>query len=146
MVQVHDAQSGNARINDAAVIRDIELILYSGSPHYEARCWMAAGAECRRDRHRYVGGDYGFGLEILRLRFAERAAAWEVMLVTERWTNGTPEAVVRNRKWLKLVSGKPADVRSWIRRHRTRLIGAAPADTTERPNLDIEERPLLPKR
>jgi len=127
-----------AQVNNARAIRDVELILYGGSPHYEARCWSAAGVECRRDRHRYTGQGYAFGVEILQLRFAARGlAGWEVMIVTERWATGVPETVVRGHKWMKIVSGRPADVRAWIRRHRPTEIAAPEAVGAEGANLDI---------
>ncbi len=125
-----------AQVNNARAIRDVELILYSGSPHYEARCWTAAGAECRRDRHRYTGPGYAFSVEILLLRYAGRSA-WKVMIVTERWATGLPETVVRSQKWMKLISGSPTDVRAWIRRHRPAGIAYPEAEDAEGASLDI---------
>jgi hypothetical protein len=61
-----------AQVTNARAIRDVELILYSASPHYEARSWAAAGVECRRDRHRYTSQGYAFSIEILQLRFSGR--------------------------------------------------------------------------
>jgi len=114
-----------AQVNNARAIQDVEQILHSGCPHYEARSWTAAGAECRRDRHRYIGQGYAFSAEILQLRLATRGySGWEIMIVTERWSTGMPETVVRNQKWMKIVSGRAADVRTWIRRHRPTGIAA----------------------
>lgn len=126
------------QINNARAIRDVELILHSGSPHYEARCWTAAGAECRRDRHRYTGQGYAFSVEILQLRLAARGrSAWEVIIVTERWSTGMPETVVRSHKWMKIVAGSAADVRTWIRRHRPAGITQCDAEEAAGASLDI---------
>jgi hypothetical protein len=108
-----------AQVTNAHAIRDVELILYSGNPHYEARTWTVAGVQCRRDRHRYTGQGYAFSIEILQLHFSERGrSAWEAMIVAERWATGMPETVVRNNKWMKLNSGRASELRSWIREHR----------------------------
>lgn len=108
-----------AQITSALAIREIEQILYSDNPHFEARVWTAAGVECRRDRHRFTGQGYGFTTEILQLRFSERGRpAWAALIVTERWATGAPEKVVRGAKWMKLVSGRSSDLRDWIRRRR----------------------------
>ena len=127
-----------AQITNANAIRDVELILYSGRPHYEARNWTAAGVECRRDRHRYTGQGYAFSVEVLQLRpTAGGRPTWELMIVSERWATGMPETVIRGQKWMKLVSGKPEDVRSWIRRHRPMGVAHAEAKQIEGPDLDI---------
>lgn len=127
-----------AQVTNAHAIRDVELILHSGSPHYEARSWTAAGVECRRDRHRYTGQGYAFSAEILQVRCAERGRpAWELLIVTERWATGMPETVVRSQKWMKLISGKPADVRTWIRQHRPAGVTNFAAEEVEASDLDI---------
>jgi hypothetical protein len=108
-----------AKITNALTISEIERILYAKNPHYEARSWTAEGVECRRDRHRYNGQLYAFTLEILQLRFAQPSRSpWEVFIVNERWMAGIPETLIRGRKWLKLVSGRPSDVRDWVLRYR----------------------------
>jgi hypothetical protein len=108
-----------AQVTNAHAIREIELILYSGNPHYEARAWTVAGVQCRRDRHRYTGEGYAFSIEVLQLRFSDRAqSAWEAVIVTERWATGMPETAIRGNKWMKLISGRSPELRSWIRRHR----------------------------
>lgn len=127
-----------AQVNNARAIRDVELILNGGCPHYEARRWTAAGAECRRDRHRYTSQGYEFSVEILQLRLAPHGRpAWEIMIVTERWSTGMPETVVRNQKWMKIVSGSSADVRTWIRRHRLTGVADPEAEEAEAASLDI---------
>lgn len=113
-----------AKIANAITISEIEQILYAKNPHYEARSWTAEGVECRRDRHRYSSQLYAFTLEILQLRFAQAGrSAWEVFIVNERWMSGAPEILIRGTKWLKLVSGRPSDVRDWVYRYRP--LGAA---------------------
>jgi hypothetical protein len=108
-----------ARLSNAITISDIEQVLYAKNPQLDARFWNAEGVECRRDRHRYSGQPYTFVIEVLQLRFAQSGrSAWEAFIVSERWMAGTPEALIRGTKWLKLVSGKSSDVRDWIRRCR----------------------------
>ena len=108
-----------AQITNALTIREIEHIIYSANPHIEARSWKAAGAECRRDRHRYTGQNYGFTTEILQMRCAEPGSGpWEALIVSERWSAEAPDTVIRAAKWLKLVRGRASDLRDWIRRHR----------------------------
>jgi len=108
-----------SQITNAHIIRAVELILFGNDPHYEASSWVAAGITCRRDRHRYTGETYAFSLEILHLRSAVRgSSSWTAMIVTERWSAGVADTVVRSQKWMKLISGKPADLRAWINHHR----------------------------
>jgi hypothetical protein len=127
-----------AQITNAHIIRAIELILFGSSPHYEARGWIAAGVECRRDRHRYTGEGYAFSLEILRFRpAAQGRSVWEAMIVTERWATGMPETVVRTQKWMKLVAGKPSELRAWVQRYRPARGGLSAPDMPEGANLDI---------
>jgi hypothetical protein len=127
-----------AQVTNARAIRDVEVIAYGGSPHYEARSWTAAGVECQRDRHRYTGQGYAFGIEILHLRYLGRgSSAWEVMIVTERWSTGMPETVVRSQKWMKLVLGQASSVRAWIRRYRPAGIPDSEVEEPESASLDI---------
>ncbi len=88
-------------------------------PAYETRSWNAEGVECRRDRHRYSGQAYDFTTDVLQLRFAQPGRSrWEVLIVSERWTTGSPAILIRSTKWLKLRTGKSSDVRDWVRRSR----------------------------
>jgi hypothetical protein len=108
-----------AQITNARTIREVEQILYAGSPHMEARSWTVAGVECRRDRHRYAGESYGFASEVVHLRFSEPGRPrWEVLIVGEWWTTRAPDASIRSVKWLKLLRGKASDLRDWIHRNR----------------------------
>lgn len=127
-----------AQITNAHTTREIELILYSGNTHYEARSWNVAGVECRRERHRYTGQGYAFSIEILQLRFLERGRpAWEAMIVNENWATGSSQTAIRGKKWMKLISGKPTDVRAWVRRHRLAGVTNFAAEEAEVSDLDI---------
>jgi len=107
------------KIANALTISEIEQILYAKNPHYETRSWNAEGVECRRDRHRYSGQAYDFTTDVLQLRFAQPGRSrWEVLIVSERWTTGSPAILIRSTKWLKLRTGKSSDVRDWVRRSR----------------------------
>jgi hypothetical protein len=117
-----------AGIANALTIREIEQILFAGGPRYEARSWSAAGVECRRHQHRYSGEQYEFSLDVIRIHFREAGRSrWEALLVSERWTAGARDLPIRATKWLKLVSGNPAELRAWIRRSRP-LLPAEPHD------------------
>jgi hypothetical protein len=108
-----------AKIANALTISEIEQILYAKNPHYETRSWNAEGVECRRDRHRYSGQAYEFPIDILQLRFTQPGrASWQVLIVTERWSAGVSKTLIRDAKWLKLVTGKSSDVHDWVRRSR----------------------------
>jgi hypothetical protein len=108
-----------AGLRGALVIREIEQILFRDHVHYEARSWVAAGAVCRRDRHRYSGSAYSFTAEVLLICYGETGRApWRAVIVSERWTAGASDAVMHGTKWLRLISGKAADLRDWIHRSR----------------------------
>jgi hypothetical protein len=108
-----------AKIANALTISEIEQILYARNSRYETGSWTAAGVECRRDRHRYSGQAYEFTIDILQARSVEPGRpSWQVLIGTERWSAGVSTALIRDAKWLKLVTGNSSDVRDWVRRSR----------------------------
>ena len=103
------------RLSRARVISDIEFVINSPGPALGQRKWTAKGAECLVARHTYSGELYGFHVDFLHIRMpATGRLAWELVLVSEFWHRGGGETL-HSVKWLKLLSGKPADVLKWIR-------------------------------
>jgi hypothetical protein len=75
------------------------------------------GSPCSRDRHRHSGPSYTFGIEVLQAHVAERDhPAWRLAIVSERWWAGDSDVLIRDTAWLKLISGKAADVAAWLKR------------------------------
>ena len=106
------------RLSRARVIGDIEFIINSPGPALGQRKWAAKGAECSVDRHSYSGELYGFHADVLHVRMpATGRLAWELVIVSEFWRHGGGETL-HSVKWLKLISGKPADVLKWISANR----------------------------
>jgi hypothetical protein len=106
------------RLSRARVLGDIDLMINSPGPALRRRKWIAKGAECSIDRHSYAGEVYGFHADVLHIRMpATGRSAWELVVVTEFWRRGDGETL-HATKWLKLLSGKSADVLEWIGAHR----------------------------
>jgi len=119
-----------AKIANALTISEIERILYAKNPQYGTGLWTAAGVECRRDRHRYSGQAYEFTIDLLQARFVEPARpSWQVLIGTERWSAGASKTLIRDAKWLKLITSKSSDVRDWVR--RCRPIGGVPPSAAD---------------
>lgn len=106
------------RLSRASVINDIERIVKSAVVGLGKHKWETNGVECVLDRHSYNGENYGFDIEVLRVSMsADTRLKWQLFLVTEFWRNEAGESV-RMTKWLKLATGKSADVVRWIRESR----------------------------
>jgi hypothetical protein len=108
------------RVGNAQTISDIEFVIDAPSLSDPRRSWTAHGVECTRDRHRYSGSAYEFNIEIVELRRAKAGrASWRVLIVTEWWQAAGTKDVIRNSKWLKVLSGKASDVKAWMRSCRS---------------------------
>jgi hypothetical protein len=106
------------RLSRARVIADIEFLINSPGPARGQRKWTAKGAECSVDRHSYAGEAYGFHADVLHVRIPPTGRpVWEVILLSEIWRRRDGETI-HSTKWLKLMSGKPADVLKWIGANR----------------------------
>jgi hypothetical protein len=106
------------RVGNADTISDIEFVIDQpplGDPRHT---WTVHGVECTRDRHRYSGPAYEFNIEILDLRRGGRSP-WHVVIVSEWWHAAGTKGEIRNSKWLKVVSGKASDVKTWMRNCRS---------------------------
>jgi hypothetical protein len=107
-----------ARFGNALTIFEIEsIVIDSARAGREPPHWQAKGAECSRERHRYSGSSYAFTIDVLHVRYARAGrTAWSLVVVTELWRSaGETDVDMRGAKWMKLISGKSADVTAWIR-------------------------------
>jgi hypothetical protein len=110
------------RLSRARVIGDVEFLVNSPGPARGQRKWTTKGVECSVDRHSYAGEVYGFHADVLHIRMpATGRLAWEMVLVSEIWRRGDTETM-HSTKWLKLISGKPADVLKWISANRDPMV------------------------
>lgn len=109
-----------SRIANERTIFEINSIVRSAQPSLEATTWKAAGAEVRRERHRYTGQNYGFLIEITDISLSVRGQyKWHLMVVSEQWQEPGPGGTdIRISNWLKLLKGSNADVIHWLRECR----------------------------
>lgn len=107
------------KLSRASVIGDIEFIIDRPVVLRGKHQWISKGTECTLSRHSFDGEEYGFSVEVLRIRMrAGGKALWELVIVYEFW-HATKGESLRATKWLKLLSGKSADVLKWIAAHRS---------------------------
>ena len=115
-----------SRIGNARTIADIEYVIDGPRFGSEQSSWMVHGVTCRRERHRYVGQDYSFALDVLSLRCAPSTrSGWHVVILSETWRFAEGPSEARTTKSLKVLRGKAADILAWMRRHRTAKLEAA---------------------
>jgi hypothetical protein len=108
------------RVGNARTIADIEFVIDAPKAGDPRNSWNAHGVACTRDRHRFSGQTYSFTVEVVDLRFiAAGRTSWHVIIVNEWWRAGDADVNIRNTKWLKVLSGKAADVTAWMRRSRS---------------------------
>lgn len=100
------------RLGNAKMIGEIEALVGSHGAMPEPMQWEVAGVECRHERHRYVNPDYAWTIEVLTIRHRRPGRAFELMLTSEFWRAGAVD--LRAFKWLKILSGRPADVTAWL--------------------------------
>jgi hypothetical protein len=106
------------RLSRASVINDIERITKGDVVGLGKHKWETCGVECALDRHSYNGESYAFDVKVLRVRRrAPTGLKWQIFIVSEFWRDEAGEPV-RMTKWLKLASGKSAEVVKWIRENR----------------------------
>jgi hypothetical protein len=86
-------------------INDIEAILNSAGPALGQRGWKSREAECRLDRHVYLGEHYSIHKNVLDVSFHKHPAMWRILIVTEFWEDGKGQTI-HTSKWLKLIEGK----------------------------------------
>jgi hypothetical protein len=98
-------------------INDIEAILNSAGPALGQRGWKSREAECRLDRHVYLGEHYSIHKNVLDVSFHKHPAMWRILIVTEFWEDGKGQTI-HTSKWLKLIEGKSSDLLKWIQTHR----------------------------
>jgi len=77
--------------------------------------WEVDGVLWTKERHAYWGEPYSVQLEVHRLEHRNGAKVdWRMMVVTERWWGPDREKSIRDTKWCKLISGRPASALAWL--------------------------------
>ncbi|MDQ2084268.1 hypothetical protein RA307_29115 [Xanthobacteraceae bacterium Astr-EGSB] len=111
------------KINSARTVADIEFVIDSGRHPNDASEWHAHEVHCVRNRHRFQGAVYEFIIDVTQLtHVGTPRSAWQAMIVTECWILPGARQTPRQSKWLKVVRGKPSDMLTWMRRHRTQAM------------------------
>lgn len=83
------------RLSRLKNINDIEAILNNSLPILGQRKWQAKDADCRLDRHVFLGEHYSVHKNV-----------------------HASGQTIHSTKWLKLLEGKSADLLKWIKEHR----------------------------
>lgn len=105
------------RLSRLKNINDIEAILNNASPSRGQRKWKAKDAECRLDRHVFLGEHYSIHKNVLDVRHVNPRSPWRVLLVSEFWEDGDGQTI-HSSKWLKLLEGRSTNLLEWIKKHR----------------------------
>jgi hypothetical protein len=105
------------RLSRLKNINDIEAILNNSLPTLGQRKWKAKEAECRLDRHVFLGEHYSIHKNVLDVRYASSNSCWRILLVSEFWEDSNGQTI-HSTKWLKLLEGKSSDLLKWIGKHR----------------------------
>lgn len=120
------------RLSRSRVINDLESIVKTPVAGLGRHRWEARGAECVLDRHSYHSALYSFDIEVLRVRLMGlRHQKWSLYVVSEIWRSDAHEEA-RFVKWLKVTSGKSAEVMKWIVENRDRALQTFPSDASSR--------------
>lgn len=111
------------RVGNADTIADIEFVIDAPTLSDPRHSWTAYGVECTRDRHRYSGQTYEFNIEVIELRRVKSGRlVWHILIIREWWHATDEKGEIRNSKWLKVLSGKAADVKTWMRSCRSQKV------------------------
>ncbi len=105
------------RLSRLKNINDIEAILNNSLPTLGRRNWNAKNAECRMDRHVFLGEHYSIHKNVLDVRHTDSRSPWRILLVSEFWEDGAGQTI-HSSKWLKLLEGKSTNLLKWIKEHR----------------------------
>lgn len=105
-----------SRFGNAKSIADIEFVIDAPGAGSSIVRWVAFGATCVRERHRFDGDLYSYTFDVTRLKHPGPKAAWQAIIVSEWWRLG--ETPIRRSQWLKMISGRSVDMQSWMRRAR----------------------------
>jgi hypothetical protein len=111
------------RFGNARTIQEIESIVGRPDPGVERLAWLAGDVACTLTKHRHAGTDYSWAIDVLTIRRQRQGRPWHLMLTTEHWRSGGTD--VRAAKWLKVISGRTADVAAWIAASRKDPAGDA---------------------
>ncbi|HVZ13825.1 MAG TPA: hypothetical protein VG894_05135 [Bauldia sp.] len=104
------------RLGNARTILEIEAIVGRPEPGVERLRWQIQDVACTISKHRYAGEDYSLAIDVLAVRHQRPGRPWQLILTSEHWRAGNAD--LRATKWLKLQSGRPADVMAWIAARR----------------------------
>ncbi len=111
------------RLGNARTIADIEFVIDEPSLGSEQDSWYVNGVECSRSRHRFLGAEYSFAFDVVRLRFeSKKQRSWHIVIVGEVWQFKKMKGRPRGTKQLKIVKGNSADILSWIRQSRDKKL------------------------
>jgi hypothetical protein len=105
------------RLSRLKSINEIEAILNSSLPAVGQRKWKAKDAECRLDRHVFLGEHYSIHTNVLNVRHISYRTPWRILIVSDFWEDSDGQTI-HSTKWLKLLEGKSADLLKWIKEHR----------------------------
>lgn len=105
------------RLSRLKNINDIEAILNNSLPILGQRKWQAKDADCRLDRHVFLGEHYSVHKNVLDVRHTNPRLPWRILIVSEFWEDASGQTI-HSTKWLKLLEGKSADLLKWIKEHR----------------------------
>jgi hypothetical protein len=94
-----------------------QLLCAASNPGGRKDRWQVDGVDWTKERLNLWGGDYSVALDIHQLS-RKRAGKldWRLMIVTERWLGPDRAKGIRSSSWSKLISGKPDQVVTWLRK------------------------------
>lgn len=114
------------RVGNAQTIADIEFVIDLPVLSERRHSWTTWGVNCTRDLHRYSGQAYEFNIEVVDLRHSKAGRiSWRALIVTEWWKADGERGEMRNSKWLKVLDGKPSDIKAWMRKCRSQKVNSA---------------------
>ena len=99
-------------MGNAKMIAEIETLVGNHRATPEPLQWTVAEVECQRERHRYSNPKYAWTIDVLTIRRRRSGHSFELMLTAEFWRAGAVD--LKSTKWLKILSGRPAEVTAWL--------------------------------
>lgn len=107
-----------SRLSGGHFLRHWRAVYSHSNPGMKLDRWHFEGADWTRDRHAHWGPDISFQVEIHRIMHDGRgAAAWSLLVVSERWFAEDRNKDIRTTEFCKLLSGKTETVAYWFRKH-----------------------------
>jgi hypothetical protein len=103
------------RLGNARTIADLEFVIDGPTFGSDETRWTAFGADCSRNRHRFLGDTYSFAFDVVHIRKMSGKKGWHIVIVSELWEFKKIKGRPRGTKSLKLIKGKSAEVIGWLR-------------------------------